>query len=128
MSVNFKDFADFATSLCSSTKEIDWRMATARAYYASFHRAQLSVHFCPDNSHVAMGSHERVTDRFKLEGSRSAKSIVYVMQGMKKLRNSADYELGDPFDKNIPANQLATHRELVKKLDAFDQGFAAKSA
>ena len=128
MSVTFVDFESFAVSLCSSQREIDWRMATARAYYASFHRAQLSTRFCPDNSHFALGSHERVTDSFKLQGSMPAKSIAYVLVGMKKLRNNADYELNDPYDKNIPSAQLATHRKLVERLNEFDQSFAAKSA
>lgn len=128
MSVTHQDFEDFASKLTSSADEIDWRMSAARAYYASYHRAKLSIKFCPDNSHLAMGSHEKVSDAFKLHGSPAARSIAYVLMTMKKNRVLADYELGDPFDQSLAVNQLAQHRALTGKLDLFDQISSQKTA
>jgi len=128
MTVSFQSFADFASSLISSDHEIDWRMSAARAYYASYHRARLSVDFCPDNSNLRMGSHERITDRFTAYGSNGSKSLAYVLLAMKKVRHTADYELDDPFERSSAVNQIAQHKAVVQKLDSFDAAASAKSA
>lgn len=128
MTVNYESFAEFATELLSSTKEIDWRMSAGRAYYASFHRAKLSTKFCPDNSNFSMGSHTRVTDQFLKHGANQAKSIAYVLQAMKKIRHSADYELEGNWNLSNAVNQLAQHKVLIKRLEAFDSLESEKMA
>ena len=128
MSVDYRAFAELASNLLSGGDEISWRMSAGRTYYASYHRSLQSVQHCPGNAHLAMGSHERVTDRFISHGSVGAKSIAYVLQAMKKVRHVADYELGEQFDKCAAENQLCQHRSLVQRLDSFDTLMRAKSA
>jgi len=103
-------------------------MSAGRAYYASFHRASSSVKFCPDNSAYAMGSHTRVTDRLIMHGAKQAKSIAYVLQAMKKVRHSADYELKGNWNVCNAVNQLAQHKVVVQRLDAFDASEGEKIA
>jgi hypothetical protein len=128
VSVLFGDFASHADGLSKGSSEIDWRMSSGRAYYAAFHRARLSLQFCPDNAEYAMGSHARVTERLKLEGSMKARSIAYVLVGMKKLRVIADYETHNQFEHSLAMNQLATMKAVIAKLDDFDQVALAKTA
>ena len=128
MSVTHIDFGEFAAKLLSSEAEIDWRMSAGRSYYGAFHRAQLSVHLCPDNENLRYASHERVSDRFMRHKTMPARSIAYVLQGMKKIRSVADYELGDNFTQKEAVNQEATYQVLVKKLDEFDTASNPKSA
>lgn len=128
MSVDYRAFADIANNLLSGVDEISWRMAAGRTYYASYHRSLQSVQHCPDNAHLAMGSHERVTDRFISQGSVGAKSIAYVLQAMKKVRHVADYDINEPFEKCSAENQLCQHKLLVQRLENFDKLMCAKSA
>jgi hypothetical protein len=128
MSVDYRAFAEFAEGLLGTDTEISWRMSAARAYYASYHRSKKSADHCPDNAHLHMPSHERLTERFLAYGTPGAKSIAYVLQTMKKVRHIADYELDDPFERCGAVNQLAQHKVLVQKLDSFDAMILAKSA
>lgn len=128
MTVSYQDFEKFAAGLLTSSSEMDFRMSAARAYYASYHRALQSLHYCPDNSHLQMGSHERVTERLIAHGTLPAKSIAYVLKSMKKIRHIADYEITTTFDKCDAENQISQHQAVVKRLDAFDQSCAAKLA
>lgn len=127
MSVNYSDFARVAEQLQLGETEIEWRMGAGRAYYAAFHRANSSACACPDNSQFAMGSHARVSDRFKLEGSIPAKSIAYILIAMKKIRTLADYDLDDSFNRSACTNQISQYRALEAKLDAFDNAAAART-
>jgi uncharacterized protein (UPF0332 family) len=128
MSVDYQSFAEFASKLLSSESEIDWRMSAGRAYYASYHRALLSTQYCPENSHLAMGSHERVSDQFIKHGTTSARSIAYILQSMKRLRHIADYNLQNKFDRGNATSQLAQHKLMVQKLDQFDSQAISKTA
>jgi uncharacterized protein (UPF0332 family) len=128
MSVTYSDFYNFAANLAAGANEIEWRNSASRAYYAAFHRAQETVDLCPDNAHLKMGSHERVTDRFDLHKSVPAKSISYVLQSMKRIRHCADYEIADEFAQSLAVNQVAQYVALVSRLDAFDSTFQAKKA
>jgi hypothetical protein len=127
MTVDFNDFATFAEPLQGGASEIDWRMAAGRAYYAAYHRARSSADLCPNNDAFAMGSHERVSDRFMRDGSRPAKSIAYILISMKKFRKLADYDLDETFDQSAAVNQIAQYRVFLNKLNEFDQA-ALKSA
>jgi uncharacterized protein (UPF0332 family) len=126
--VAHQDFTDFADRASLLPHEIDWRMAAARAYYAGFHRANLSVRFCPENAHLAMGSHERLTERLKLHGSINAKSMAYILAAMKKTRVVADYEISDDFELSTAKNQLAQYHVLCQKFDSFDEICSEKLA
>lgn len=123
MTVSASYFLQFAIPLSNGSTEIEWRNGASRAYYAGFHRALLSVSYCPDNSNYKMGDHERISERFKLEGSKKAKSIAYVLEAMKKHRRMADYEIDDPFFQHSAQNVVALYSQLEKHLNEFDMCF-----
>ena len=120
MSVQPSDFSNIATTLVEGTSEIEWRVSASRAYYASYHHALSVVDLCPNNDHFAMGSHERISDRFLLHGITSAKSISYMLNAMKKLRHVADYEISDDFQKELALKQISTMNGLISKLTEFN--------
>jgi uncharacterized protein (UPF0332 family) len=123
MSVQPSDFSQIATTLANGSTEIEWRVSASRAYYASFHTAQAAVDLCPNNNHLSMGSHERITDRFLLHGVNSAKSISYMLQAMKKIRHIADYEIEDAFQKELAIKQISSMEGLNLKLIEFDRTY-----
>lgn len=128
MSVCPQDILAFADTLASGTSEIEWRNSAARAYYAGYHMAALVAVHCPSNDHLAMGSHERISNRFDLENSVKAKSISYVLQAMKRVRKTADYELEGVFPQASARSQVDLGTALFNKLDLFAQNAAARSA
>jgi len=128
MTIKPSDFLHAAKVSTASELEVDWRNATSRAYYSAYHRAHQSVDLCPENGHLHMGSHERLADRFSRHEARVAKSIAIILQSMKRYRHSADYDIGDPFDRSIATNQVAQAGVIAQKLDAFDESHRAKSA
>lgn len=128
MSVLPKDFLDHAAKLAGSEDEIDWRNCVSRAYYAAYHRASQSVDLCPTNDHIAMGSHERLAERFKLHGATGAKAIALVLCTMKRQRHFADYEIEDNFDRGLANTQVEICKTLNDRLAAFDNTYKSKSA
>lgn len=122
MSVNPSDFQNFAETASMGASEFDWRNSVSRIYYGAYHLAQSVCEFCPDkNANFKMGSHERLSQRFKNHGSTNARSIAIVLECMKKHRHMADYEVDDPFDRNFPKEQLATYKVLQQKIASFRQ-------
>lgn len=128
MSVTYRDIFEFAKALADNDSEIDWRNCAARTYYAAYHRAKQSVNVCPDNSHLKMGDHERLTVRFQLHDAKAARSIAYVLQSMKRVRHTADYEIEDAFEKSLAVNQLNQFNSLVDRLNSFDHVHGTKTA
>ncbi|MFZ6727376.1 hypothetical protein ACO0K2_17930 [Undibacterium sp. MH2W] len=122
MSVTHQDFDKFSQSVSSSNAEFDWRNACSRSYYGAYHLALSYAHICPDqNFNFKMGSHERLSERFKSHKSIKARSIATMLECMKKYRHMADYEIADGFDRNFVLEQNATYKRLVQKLDELAQ-------
>lgn len=128
MSVTYEDFFEFAKPLADNTAEIDWRNSAARTYYAAYHRAMQSVDICPDNAHLKMGSHERLSARFDLHHAKVARSISYMLQSMKRVRHLADYEIHENFEKSLAVNQLSHLNTLIDRLNSFDNMHKTKTA
>ncbi|MGF6116708.1 hypothetical protein ABIE30_000624 [Janthinobacterium lividum] len=128
MSISYVEIINSASLYAEGEHEVDWRNAASCAYYAAYHRAHLSVSVCPDNSHLKMGSHERLTERFNLQKTTPAKSISYIIQAMKRQRHIADYEISGHFVKSIGINQVAQFAALEERLKAFDISHTSKTA
>lgn len=99
MSVEAHDFTELARRLVTEDKEIDWRSAASRAYYAAFHLAKYAAYVCPDNSHFKIdgGTHAKLIDRFdswnpaSQELKKKSRQISYILKDMKRTREHADY-------------------------------------
>jgi uncharacterized protein (UPF0332 family) len=127
MSILADDFFKFSEKISNSEIEFDWRNACSRTYYGAYHLAQVAAALCPDvNQNFKMGSHERLSERFKSHSSINGKSIAIMLEAMKKLRRIADYEITDPFDKNFCMEQLAAYKLLRQKLISFEESNTSK--
>lgn len=123
MSVDCQDFERVAQCDLALATEMNWRNSASRAYYSAYHAAQDHVDNCPDNSHLHMGAHERLSNRFELENSQPARSISYILVAMKRVRHQADYDIADGFSKDIAVKQLAQLPLLQSRLQAFAARF-----
>jgi hypothetical protein len=119
VSVTHDDYWDFAQKLAGSQDEIDHRNAAGRAYYAAYHLSGTILDRCPNNNHLAMGSHERITERLKLQGSSLAKSLMYILMSMKYKRKIADYDIAVPFPATEAESQLKLYAAYAIKVAEF---------
>jgi len=123
MSVSPSDFGAFAEKLVSSIDEIDLRNAASRSYYAAYHLCQTIMNRCPKNDHLAMGSHERLSERLKLQGTIDARSLQYILLSMKRIRTMADYEISDPFPSRDASAQVSQLKNFETKIGLFAEKF-----
>lgn len=129
MSITHDDLYIAALKLSEEGTEAAWRSSASRAYYAAYHRCQASAEVCVDkNAHLEMGSHQRLSERYSNHDTKAAKAISYVLVTMKRTRHSADYDIGDAFDKGIATSQLAQYRALLDRLNSFDLVNSQKTA
>ncbi len=128
MAISFHEFYEYGNIAAEAAdSEFSWRNGASRIYYAAYHSANQLVQHCPDNSHKSMGSHERLSDRFKLHSSKGALSIAYVLENMKKVRHMADYDLDSPFLQAYARTQAASFRRLEDQLLSFSKNMEAKN-
>ncbi|WP_321810128.1 hypothetical protein [Burkholderia sp. BCC1985] len=138
MTVTATDFLTCAESIANGGTEIDYRSAISRAYYSAFHAAGeiADLHFPDQDAHIAKGSHDRLSDRFKASSNMKAKGVAYMLVLLKKSRHQADYSLSDTVVVDDALQAIANARKIHAQLvtcvpaqpSADESGDAAKSA
>lgn len=115
MPIEPTDILAVAHQLHELKSEPAFRSAASRAYYAAYHSA---LRFANSNGiasldHFQMGSHEKLSMRFEQDGE---KSVAIMLNNMKALRHTADYDLDKSVDEMQVKVQLLTAEKLIKKL------------
>lgn len=129
MAVTHQDLFQHAKNLLEGESECAWRNSAGRAYYAAFHRGQVAAKDCIDpNENMQIGSHSRLSEKYRNYPTMQAKSIAYILQGMKKTRNIADYQLTASFGKDEAQSQIETCDVLLGKLSQFELSLRTKEA
>ena len=119
MPVNSSDFLDFAQQSAALKTEIGDRNAISRAYYAVFHEALAlaDTHFPDPNAHLAMGDHERLSERYKQwDKLPSYRSFAIMLVNMKSQRHLADYDLHETVINSQALTQLQTANRFLARL------------
>ena len=118
MTVSSADFLAFATACQGAGNEINFRNCVSRAYYGVYHAAlPVAEAHCPDpNPHIAMGDHQRLSERFKASQYKDAKAIGYVLESMKGARHRADYDIGDTVALSDANQALANAKVFAGRL------------
>lgn len=118
MSVSSADFLASASALKKSGAEIDFRNCVSRAYYSAYHAARpiAESHFPDPNAHLRMGDHERLSERFKAARTKSALSVTYILEFLKRERRRADYDLGAKFNEHDAEQSLTKARDFAGHL------------
>lgn len=119
MSVTPQEIYTLASPMAEGVSEAEWRFGASKIYYAAFHKSLEYVDLCPDNTHLTMGSHERLSDRFMSQNTSLSKGVAYALIAMKKIRKIADYEVDGEFPQRDALQQRSSYLHLEKRLDAF---------
>jgi hypothetical protein len=122
MAMNGRDFLAVAERLVTASTEADWRSATSRAYYASFH---VTRHLFFDLGFAvprADRAHQYLVLRLSNCGETAGEQAGRDFDTLRRLRNRADYdeEPGLPQAQAVASVRLA--KDLVRVLDSVRRG------
>jgi len=119
MTVSASDFFESAQAMLANGSNIDLRNAISRSYYAAYHDAiRVADQFCEDvNSNSRMGSHERLSERFKgCAAFQKGKAWAYTLQYLKMWRHKADYHLNDKVSQTDAETHVRTAERFLREL------------
>src|SRR5260370_319178 len=112
-----RDFLRLAISLAAGATEAEWRTAVSRAYYAAFHGARDLL----DDCGFAVPRGEQAHGFLHLRLSNAGVAVVQQagkdLNGLRRSRNWADYDLKQSFAKALAAVQVALAEEVIRALE-----------
>jgi uncharacterized protein (UPF0332 family) len=119
MSITPQCFLGFATeALRQDESEFASRNSASRAYYAAYHCCHAERSRCPSlNEEEIKGSHDKLYTRISRLAASPANDLLkkmgYLSQMMKSVRHSADYDLGDDFDREDALQQIRDAQKVI---------------
>lgn len=118
MPVTPDDIHGSAVALGEGDREVDWRNAGSRAYFAAFHRCRrLAMQLEPHVDVTRSNAHQVVPDILRAEGGKP-RQLAYMLIQCRRVRNLADYDIDDPFRRETGLGAVdASGRVLAMELD-----------
>jgi uncharacterized protein (UPF0332 family) len=119
VSVTPQCFFSFAQeALQQVDNEFSSRNSASRAYYAAYHCCYAERARCPSLKEDELkGSHDKLYSRIgNLESSPAndlLKKMGYLAKMMKSVRHSADYSVGDDFERREALQQLKDAQKVI---------------
>lgn len=119
MSVSLEILLDAASELGRGVREVDWRNAASRAYYAAFHRCQALAHDQAVPVPPYAGVHRAIVEAFtERSNPRWLRGLGYRLEQCRQRRATADYDIAEPFERGTAATVLDDCREILKLANA----------
>lgn len=107
MAVSPKQLLDAALELVEGNREVDFRNAASRAYYAAYHRCRpIARNSGLRSSH--RGVHSDVIDALRTASKPRLKQLAQMLARCKALRAKADYTIDKEFRR--PEAQTSTRQ------------------
>ena len=115
------ELLDAAVALAAGDREVDWRNATSRAYYAAFHRCRLvaAAEGIPEAG--TQSAHAGLVDGLTYHRNpRALRSLGFILEQCRTKRVVADYEIGvyeigADFDRDVAHTVLAESRRIFDR-------------
>ena len=116
MSVTPEAIFESAVVLAGGDEEVDWRNACSRAYYAAYHRCRaIAKEIEPYTDTASRSTHRIVADILTSPGNGPARmSIGYKLRQCSAQRQRADYQIGDPFPRQVCQAVIADCRDILQ--------------
>ena len=97
MPVTPNEILDSATESSEGGREVDWRNAGSRAYFAAFHHCrEIAVELEPRVDMSRSDAHQVVPDVLRARGG-TPRRLAYMLIQCRGIRNNADYDIEDSF-------------------------------
>ena len=117
MAVNPNQLLEAAQELAQGNREVDFRNAASRAYYAAYHRCRPIAKRNGLRS-LGQGVHSDVIDALRTATKPTLKHLAQMLARCKSLRAKADYNIEEEF-KDSEAQ--TTTRQAQKIFSVADQ-------
>jgi hypothetical protein len=115
--MNPHDILDLADELSTGIREVDWRTAVSRAYFAAFHVARLFMGRLGFAVPRGDQAHAYLWLRLSNCGHPDVEGAGRDLNELRRLRNWADYDLDQPFAHMIAIDQVQTAMDIIQVLD-----------
>ncbi len=115
--MNPHDFLDLAGELAAGIRESDWRTATGRAYYATFHVARALFRRCGFDVPQAERSHSYLAFRLSNSGHPNVERAGRTFARLRHSRNQADYDLSLPILHHDAHDRVMAAMDIIKILE-----------
>jgi len=114
MAVAPEALLDAAAEIGVGGREVDWRNAASRGYYAAHHRCIPLVY---GDASAQPGHGELIGRLTDAEASAPRKQVGYLLMQCKQLRERADYRIADDFEQADAETALDTSRRIFRFAD-----------
>lgn len=111
------DFLPLATRLAAGVTEADWRTAISRACYAAFHVARQLLLDLRFRVPQADRAHGYLWLRLADCGDPQVRQAAVDLDGLRRLRNQADYDLQRPLPRRLASPQAPLARQIIHVFD-----------
>lgn len=129
MSVNSKDFLDFAADSLTRGDEIGFRNAVARSYYAMFHEVRSMLSSLPNftsHAHDGLISYLTQPDKSEQFDKMALRALAAMLRQQKGKRAIADYDVNNVVSESDAKESIRMAEKLFQKCE--DMRNPAKSA
>ncbi len=116
--MNARDFLEVAGEWAAGAREAEWRSAVSRAYYAAFHIARGLLQDCGFVVPEGDQAHAYLWLRLANAGHPDVRRAGNDLSFLRRNRNWADYDLGEPLDQANAINYVQSALEIVQLLEA----------
>ena len=114
MAVTPNDLLEAARDLATGNREVDFRNAASRAYYAAYHRCKpIAKGFGLRTS--ARGVHSDVIDALSVATKPAPKQLARLLRKCRTLRSKADYRT----DQNFKRSEVETSVRHAERIFAI---------
>ena len=103
-----------AEEIGSGNREVDWRNAASRGYYAAYHRCILLAY---DHPSAEPGHSELIHRLTQPTAPVTRRQIGHLLQQCKRLRERADYRTMDDFEPSEAQTALRDGRRIFALAD-----------
>ena len=123
MAVTPNDLLEAARDLATGNREVDFRNAASRAYYAAYHRCKpIAKRFGLRSS--ARGVHSDVIDALNVVTKPAPKQLARLLRKSRTLRSKADYRT----DQDLQRSEVETSIRHAEKIYAIADQFESTAA
>ena len=110
------DLLDAAAALAAGDREVDWRNATSRAYYAAFHRCRLVAAAEGIAEAATQSAHAGLVDGLTHHRNPPIlRSLGFMLHQCRRKRVVADYEMEVDFERESAHAVLTDSRRIFDR-------------
>ena len=113
-----REFLTVAETLLRGSTEAEWRSAVSRGYYAAFHEARELLLLCNFTVPRDDRAHKYLDHRLSNCGNSDVELAGRRLDGLRRERNRADYDLHHSYDQARATAQVGLARDITQALDA----------